>query len=151
MKKTLTEQQLRTMILDRARQVPDCEDVRSIGFYHVIEPGMPNWSLNAVGAGNSSFGTMAVIRIAEELAAEYDVQWPATVFDKSTMATVFTDGADPGTATPLFQAGLENAVRWARLPKTPPAPTYAIWIQEPGKPARWLLVEEMAWLFKQVA
>jgi hypothetical protein len=148
MKKTATEQQMRQIILERARMLPECKDVASVGIYHVVEPGRPNWEISVVQNVPDSLGYLAISRNAQDLAAEYDVQWPAESFDLTVGATVFAEGAQPGVAEPVFGATLREAIHWARGQK--PEVKYSVWFHEPGSAPRPLMLEELDWLFRKV-
>ena len=147
MKATLTEHQLRQLILERARQTEGCEGISSVGIYKLIEPGFPNWTINVVG-GVGGPGAALVGAIARDLSAHYDIQWPAEEFDLTHGASVFAEGDEPGKAERLYGATLLDAIRWARSQQ--PETRYSVWLHEPGKEPRPLLVEELALLFKRV-
>lgn len=147
MKATLTEHQLRQLILERARQTEGCEGISGFGIYRVIEPGFPNWTMNVVrGVGGSDLAMLEAI--VRDLSTQYDIQWPADEFDLTHGATVFAECDVPGKAERLFGATLLDAIRWARQQKS--ETRYSIWLHEPLKEPRPLLVEELDLLFKQV-
>jgi hypothetical protein len=146
--KRLTVQKMREMILERARQVPECMGISGLGIYQATEPGHPNWTISGLQNASGHGASTAIYRIARELAEEYEVQWPAESFDLTMKATVYADPREPLVAEPVLETTLAGAIVWARRQK--PGLTYAIYIHEHNCTPRPLLQEELQFLFLQI-
>ena len=73
--KQATVKQLERMMIDELAKIKDCQGVTSIGIYHVIEPGLPNWEPTFVNWGDADElpCKRALLKIVENLRAEYEL------------------------------------------------------------------------------
>ncbi len=146
--KRITEHEMRQLILERARQEPECEGISGLGIYHVVEPGQLNWGISAVQniSGEAAFRVLR--RIVRELAANYEIQWPAESFDLNAKATVIADVRENGVGEQILETTLLDAILWAKRQK--PGFNYSIFLHEADEAPRPLLIEELQFLFQEV-
>ncbi len=73
--KQATRKELETMMIDGLAKIKDCEGVTSIGIYHVIEPGLPNWKPSFINFGDADeiLCKRELPKIVKNLQAEYEL------------------------------------------------------------------------------
>ena len=73
--KQATSKELEKMMIDELAEIEDCQGVKSIGFYNIIEPGVPNWIPNVINYGDADklLCDSALPGIIEKLQAEYEL------------------------------------------------------------------------------
>ena len=73
--KQATAKELEIMMIDELAKIEDCQGVTSIGIYHIVEPGLPNWKPSFMNCGDADeiLCKRALPKIVENLQAEYEL------------------------------------------------------------------------------
>ena len=73
--KQATTKELEQMMIDELDKIEECQGVKSISIYNVIEPGHPNWSPGFAnfGDGDAHLCKSALPGIVKKLQAEYEL------------------------------------------------------------------------------
>ena len=74
--KKVTHEELERILINELAKVEDCKGVRSIGFYKVIEPDLPNWTTNVFNFGDAdkSLCLRALPEIVRRLQGQYELK-----------------------------------------------------------------------------
>jgi hypothetical protein len=73
--KQTTSKELEKIMIDQLGKIEDCQGVKSIGFYNITEPGIPNWEPSIINYGDADklLCDSALPRIITKLQAEYEL------------------------------------------------------------------------------
>ena len=74
--KKVTNEELEQILINELAKVEGCKGVRSIGFYKVIEPDLPNWTTSIInfGEADESLCLSALPKIVQRLLGQYELK-----------------------------------------------------------------------------